>query len=224
MKTRRERDMRLFQNIPPINSRLAVLTVLSAILFIFSLTTFFLMGCANSPITPNTTPTAPEETAIVGEYDFTHQDGSIEGGSLVYQGNRVVLVPERGTSALSNWWFEVDITYLNPLGWLGDIPLYNKGDWMRFVVNLDYKRGIPLDRYPLIYSSLLLSFNDGTVVEKDPLLIPRFGEAEVEGEWWIPTGLPHGNYHFDIEMWLALFKGRLHLKLLGGELSEWHVI
>ena len=189
------------------------------------------VGCGN-PATPDSNAdleaffagVSPTATGIIGDYTFTSNDGSIETGTLIADENgTVTLVSDRGASVYSNWWFDVDVEYLNPRGYTGmGLPYYYLGDTFTYKIMVDYKRGLPLNVYPILYGKLTaeqryypgmgLLPGDSTEVW-DPFLIAPFGYVEVFDTFKIVSGTVPGNdctvCKIDLQFWFGCFQFRL---------------
>jgi hypothetical protein len=169
---------------------------------------------------------------FVGDYKFIGNDGSSETGKL-YQDTEghIRLIPDRGISSFSNWWFDVDFTFINPRYYdSSGTAIYYAGDNVEFNVSLDYKRGLPLNLYPIIYSSMQLqqrSLPDlallpgNSVSIYDPLLIRPYGEIEVKGNYQIPLGIIPSNYQCSISIFLEVFNGQYQFQLARGLGGMW---
>ena len=194
-------------------------------------------GCSN--------PAAPEQTAdeffgtqgpyltgVIGNYTFTWNDGTIETGQLVGdEEGRVTAVPDRGASVFSNYWFDVDVEYLNPRGYTGmGLPYYYVGDTFTYKLMIDYKRGLPLDLYPLLYSVLKteqrywpsMALLPGDSIEIwDPFLLAPYEYREVYDDFTIVSGTIPGNDATVIDITLWFFCGNCTCQIAYGVCGLW---
>jgi len=117
------------------------------------------LGCSGSPVAPEKDMEAffagvsPTMTGVIGDYTFTGKDGTIETGKLVADETGIITVPDRAGACYCSTWFDCSIDYYD-YRYFSDagLPVYYLGDTMRYCVNLDYKKCLPLNWYPLLYA------------------------------------------------------------------------
>jgi hypothetical protein len=197
----------------------------------------FSLGCS-SVTTPDRTPDqffgdqSPVLTGFVGDYSFTGNDGTIETGKLLADGTgKITLVPDRAASVFSNWWFDIDVEYLNPRGYTGmGLPYYYLGDTMQYKVKVDYKRGFNLDQYPLVYSILTatqryypsMAVLPGASTEVwDPLGLPPYAYVELLDGYYIPPATIPGNDCTTVNIKLEFLFGWCEFTLACGVAGLW---
>ena len=197
------------------------------------------VGCSN-PATPDSNADLeaffagvnPSTTGIIGDYTFTSNDGSIETGTLIADENgTVTLVSDRGASVYSNWWFDVDVEYINPRGYTGmGLPYYYLGDTFTYKIMVDYKRGLPLNVYPILYGKLTaeqryypgMGLLPGASTEVwDPFLIAPFGYVEVFDTFKIVSGTVPGNDCTVCKIDLQFMFGWFQFRLAQGVCGLW---
>ena len=210
---------------------------LAAILLISLL---FAFGCGGNPTTPVAdndleaffANVNPEISGIIGSYTFTGTDGSYETGMLVAgPDGEVQLVSDRGASVYSNWWFDVDVEYMNPRGYTGmGLPYYYLGDTFTYKVKVDYKRGLPLNLYPILYGKLTaeqryypgMQLLPGASTEVwDPFLIAPHGYVEVLDTFKIVSGTIPGNDCTVCKIDLQFMFGMFQFQLAHGICGLW---
>ena len=199
----------------------------------------FAFGCS-SPATPDTNSdlesfsagVSPTLTGVIGDYTFTANDGSIETGTLVAdEDGKITLVSERGASVYSNWWFIIDVEYHDERGFTGmGLPYYYINDTMPYTVKVDYKRGLPLDAWPIIYGKLTaeqryfpgMGLLPGASTEVwDPFLIPANGYVEVNDDYYIPSGTIPGNDCTVVQVDMQLICGLFQFTMIRGICAYW---
>jgi hypothetical protein len=170
------------------------------------------LGCGGNPTAPSGNKdieaffngVSPVLTGVVGDYTFTGNDGSMESGKLIANADgKITLTPDRGSSVYSNSWFTIDVEYVNPRYYSGSgLPVYYLGDTFTYKVNLDYKQGLPLNLFPIIYSKVTaeqrywptLTPLPGAYQEIwDPCLIPAYGDIQLVDTFTIVSGTVPGN-------------------------------
>ena len=199
----------------------------------------FALGCSGSPTAPNTDAgkffagVSPKLTGVVGDYKYTGNDGSVETGKVVADGQgNFQLVPERASSVYSNAWFKVDVEYLNPRYYSGaGLPVYYIGDTMNFKLHIDYKRGLPLDMYPILYAEVtteqryypsLAPLPGSWVQTWNPVNIPPHAtDFILNGSYYIPPGASPGNDCTIVDIDLQLLGGWIEFGLAYGLAGLW---
>ncbi len=199
----------------------------------------FAFGCSN-PATPDANSdleaffagASPTLTGVIGDYTFTANDGSVETGTLVADENgNITLVSERGASVCYNYWFNIDVEYLNPRGYTGlGLPYYYLGDTFTYKVKVDYKRCIPLNAWPIIYAKLTaeqryfpgMGLLPGASTEIwDPFLIPPKGYVEVSDTFKIVPGTVPGNDCTVVQVDMQLIFGCFQFTMIRGICGLW---
>ena len=187
-------------------------------------------NCSNSPILSGLSEGNQIFEGIVGDYIFTTKDRLVEKGILIAdEAGRIVLVPDRGSFVVCNWWLKVEIKYLNPSGYTMGLPLYYPGDTIEYKLVVDYGRGLPLDVYPILYAKLVsqqrtwpeFEILRGGVRVYDPLLISPFGYVEISEEFYVPFCSRSRIICHSVQIWLEFLGGSLELNLYNGT-SFWY--
>ena len=201
----------------------------------------FALGCSN-PTTPNANNdiesffagVSPTPTGVVGDYTFTYDDGSIETGSIIRsEDGQILMQSDRGASVYSNFWFDILVEY-DPddvRGYTGmGLPYYYLGDTFTYYVNIDYKRDLPLNVFPLLYSVLTaeqrywpsLGLLPGDSVEVwDPFLIAPQGDLTVEDDFTIVWGTIPGNDVTWVSIDLQFLFGLFQFNMAAGGAGFW---
>lgn len=200
---------------------------------------FFLAGCNSGPTTANVTPDdvfgdqGPVLSGVIGEYTFTGNDGYFEAGKLVsdHEGNITMVSDDRSASVYTNWWFAIWVEYLNPRGYTNmGLPYYYLGDTFYYDLWIDYKRGIPMNWYPLLYSKLTteqryypsMALMPGDSVEVwDPFEIAPFELKKVTDSYYIPKGAVPGNNATWVKIDMQFFFGCFEFCLAQGVCGLW---
>ena len=170
------------------------------------------IGCSGGPTAPSQSKdieaffngVSPVLTGVVGEYTFTGNDGSLESGKLIANGDgKIMLSPDRGSSVYNNAWFTIGVEYVNPRYYSpAGLPVYYLGDTFTYKLNLDYKQGLPLNWWPILYSRVTAEQRywpnmqplPGAYQEVwDPCLIPAYGDIQLVDTFTIVSGTIPGN-------------------------------
>ena len=168
-------------------------------------------GCSSSPTMPLDQSAMdavfagvelPSPEGVVGSYTYTSKDGSMETGDVIRDENgTLTFLSDRGASIIANSWFDIEVEYLNPRGYWWGSPLYIVGDTVEYCIDLTYNRGMPLDQYPVLYSTMTteqrfypsMKLLPGDAIEVwDPLAIPPYSQFRTYDEYFIPYNCPHG--------------------------------
>ena len=211
--------------------------VLAAIMLIGLMSTF---GCGGNPTTPANdiegffAGVSPTLTGVVGDYTFTYDDGSVETGQLVRsEDGQLQMVSDRGASVYSNFWFDIlvqydpaDVRYYTGMG----LPVYYLGDTFDYDISIDYKRDLPLNIYPLLYSVLKseqrywpsLGLLPGASVEVwNPFLIEPQGDYLVPDDFTIVWGTIPGNDVTWVSIDLQFLGGLFQFNMAAGVCGFW---
>lgn len=195
-------------------------------------------GCSGNPTSPANDvdqffgTQGPQLTGIVGDYTYTGKDGSFESGKLTADENgRISLVPDRGASVFSNYWFDIDIEYLSPRGYTAmGLPYYYLGDTFTYKIAVDYKRGFNLAQYPLIYAKLTssqryypsMALLPGQSIEVwNPFLLSPYENVDVYDTFTIVSGTVPGNDATVIQIDMEFFYGVFQFNLAQGVCGLW---
>lgn len=185
-------------------------------------------GCSGSPVAPQETKdmeaffsgVSPKLTGVVGEYTFKGNDGTVETGKIVADENGLTLVPDRGVSAYSNLWFDVDCAYLNPRYYSqAGLPVYFIGDCIQYRLTIDYKRGLPLNLYPILYSKVTAEQRYWPTLNPlpgawqeiwNPVEIAPYGQLILNDTYCIPPSTIPGNdatvIKIDLQFWFGMWE------------------
>jgi len=158
----------------------------------------FALGCSGSPTAPATDAekyfagVSPVLTGVVGDFKFTGNDGSLETGKLVADGQgNVQMVSDRASSVYNGWWFKISVEYVAPRFYSSaGLPVYYLGDTFTYKLHIDYKRGLPLNWYPILYAE----------VAAEQRYWPSL--APLPGNWrevWDPVNIPPHAQDFVLE-------------------------
>jgi len=193
------------------------------------------LGCSGSPVAPEKDMEAffagvsPTMTGVIGDYTFTGKDGTIETGKLVADETGIITVPDRAGACYCSTWFDCSIDYYD-YRYFSDagLPVYYLGDTMRYCVNLDYKKCLPLNWYPLLYACAsteqrywpsLAPLPGAFREEWCPLEIEPCGEVQLCDTYYIPPGAIPGNdctvVSVELEFLCGWFEFNIHKSVCG---------
>jgi hypothetical protein len=212
------------------------------ILTVFALfVALFALGCSN-PATPIDNSqiegffagVSPNPTGVIGDYTFTANDGSIETGALVRgDDGQITMQSDRGASVYSNFWFDIlveydpsDVRYYTGMG----LPVYYLGDTFTYYINIDYKRGLPLN-IPGFLTTTLTSQQrywpgggllPGASTEVwDPFYIAPYENLVVPDDYYIVPGTIPGNDATWVAIDLQFLGGFFHFNMAAGAMGFW---
>jgi len=188
------------------------------------------LGSDNPP--DSQTSISPSGIEYVGDYTFYGKDGSLETGKLIKDDKgHIKLLPDRSASSYSNWWFDISVNYLNPRYYTPDgIPVYYLGDEAKYQIALDYKRGFPLNLYPILYAKMqtdqvyypsLVHLPGQSIKIYDPLLIAPYGYVEINDSYNIPPGMIPGSHATLVSVMIEVLEGRFEFLIASGVGGMW---
>jgi len=175
---------------------------------------------------------------IIGEYKFTGNDGLVETGILISDDGHISMVSNRDnreSSVYANWIFSFQFEYIDPPGWINfggqDFPMYSRGDFMEYGINIDYNGKLPLNLWPLLYAQLSAVHikESGDILregqwEEDISLEPM-GEWTGQKYWVVSSSLfPAGQMmKLEISLELEFHYGLLELHICSAD-SQWYFV
>ena len=174
----------------------------------------------------------PSGIEYVGDYKFYGKDGSLETGKLIKDNEgHIKLLSDRRASSFSNWWFDISVNYINPRYYLPDgIPVYYLGDEAKYQIALDYKRGLPLNLYPILYAKMvtnqryypsMLPLPGQWMKTYDPLLIAPYEYIEINDSFNIIPGIQPGFDVTLINIMVEVIEGRFEFLIASGIGGIW---
>lgn len=178
------------------------------IIVVFVFAAFVVGGCSNAANNPvasvqpegdREVPT--EQSQVVGRWEYRSNDGATESGILVKDAEgHLIPLSDRQSAVETNWWFKIDVEYFDHHGLIlidgKYLPIYMRGDRVRYDFTLNYNGRLPLDIYPFLYAKLNVVHQDkdgvilnGSEWNENPLLLSPKSEVVLHGAMMVPTNL-----------------------------------
>lgn len=189
-------------------------------------------GCnSNSPVIPSN-----NDWKTVGDYTYSQRSGEVvETGVLMMdQHNKIRLVPDdRSATTISNWWFDIELEYLDYRRLEDGLPVYSRNDNVVIDFTIEYKQDLPLNQPPLLYTRGCIQHRNarngallpGNSVQVGQLLFQPYGNLLVRSVYHIPPGVPqeypYTNVAPIVNIELVYKGGIFTMNLISGGVGVW---